>query len=275
MLTELARQYQATGQEGESLARALWRSSTPTTTVASTTSCRAPGTRTWTRWANRCRFVRAGPAPCCRSRGSSWTRSTARCGAQAGGRRRRSPMAGPEQCLLDDMSPRRACSAPWRRRPGGPHDRHRARGVALQSGRLAADVWDSKYAAPTFQPGPLPRVGAAGLPVQVHARDRRAPGQADRAYWHREVIDAQRWTIYQDAEVSAASEPEWREDAALSAEHGLGFVPAIGSHRRARAVRLRRHRGVGAVRRPDRRGELHRVARWVARCSTTSIRRRS
>lgn len=98
----------------------------------------------------------------------------------------------------------------------------------LQAGRLAAEVWDAKHASPTFKPGKFPELERVDYRFKYTREmpDGRG-GVKPTTYWHREVIDGKSWTIYQDTEVSAAAEPEWREDSALSTEHGLGFCPAI------------------------------------------------
>jgi hypothetical protein len=90
-------------------------------------------------------------------------------------------------------------------------------------GRYSAEAWDAKWCQPTFKPGAFPT---------LEAIEQRFPFQVERdgrtvTMWHREVITAAKWTVYQDVEVTADQEPKWNEDAALSVDHGLGFVPAV------------------------------------------------
>jgi hypothetical protein len=98
----------------------------------------------------------------------------------------------------------------------------------LQGGHLAAEVWDAKHTQPTFRPGKFPELERLDYRFKY---TREVPdgcgGVKPTTYWHREVIDGKSWTVYQDAEVSETAEPEWREDSALSVKHSLGFVPAI------------------------------------------------
>lgn len=97
----------------------------------------------------------------------------------------------------------------------------------IQGGRLVADPWDAKYARPVFQPGRFPELSSLDYRFKYTREEPDGTGGVKPVeYWHREVIDATTWRIYQEEPVTAR-EPEWQEDTALSTTHDLGFVPAV------------------------------------------------
>lgn len=89
--------------------------------------------------------------------------------------------------------------------------------------RYAAEAWDVKYCTPVFKPGRFPEL------VRLEYRFPFTVEEEGKCItrWHREVIDETTWTVYLDADVTADQEPMWRQDTALSVDHGLGFVPAV------------------------------------------------
>lgn len=99
-------------------------------------------------------------------------------------------------------------------------------GVAVwkfTGGKYSTEAWDAKHCTPTFTPGCFPCLDRLEIryPFTVEQNGKTV------TMWHREVIDAQRWTVYQDVEVTADRDPKWREDKALSVDHKLGHVPAV------------------------------------------------
>lgn len=97
----------------------------------------------------------------------------------------------------------------------------------LEAGRLRADAWDAKFADPTFKPGAFPELEALDYRYQFtrEIRDPMTGQMRPTKFWHRETIDATTWTVYEDVEVSVATEPTWKAQTSLP--HGLGFVPAV------------------------------------------------
>ncbi len=93
----------------------------------------------------------------------------------------------------------------------------------LQDDRYSAEAWDVKWCTPTFKPGCFPCLEKLEYRYPFTIEEN---GKAITK-WHREVLDATSWKVYQDVEVSAEQEPKWREDSALSVDHELGFTPAV------------------------------------------------
>jgi hypothetical protein len=93
----------------------------------------------------------------------------------------------------------------------------------LEDDHFATESWDPKWCIPTFRPHRFPELERLEYKHPYTVEEDGKP----ITRWHREVIDAQSWKIYQDAEVTATEQPIWREDSAASFEHGLGFVPAV------------------------------------------------
>jgi hypothetical protein len=94
---------------------------------------------------------------------------------------------------------------------------------ARRSGRITAQSWDPKWCTPTFAPGATDLIE---LELR-HPYTTNTPDGRQVTKWHREVLTAEAWKVYRDVEVTSDREPQWSEDTALTAEHGLGFVPAV------------------------------------------------
>ncbi len=97
----------------------------------------------------------------------------------------------------------------------------------IQNGRLRAEVWDAKYAEPTFKPGRAPELNQVDYRFKFtrEARDPQTGHVRPQEFWHRETVDATSWTIYADESVTVDREPDWK--ASTTVEHGLGFCPAV------------------------------------------------
>lgn len=97
----------------------------------------------------------------------------------------------------------------------------------IDEGQLRTDVWDAKYAEATFQPGRFPELVRLDYRYKYTREIRDAETGRIQAteFWHRETLDATSWTLYEDEPVTAATVPTWRPREPLI--HGLGFVPAV------------------------------------------------
>jgi hypothetical protein len=99
----------------------------------------------------------------------------------------------------------------------------------IGEGRLSADAWSAQHAVPSFVPGAFPQLASLDYRFRytTEERDPKTGEIRQVERWHRETIDGARWVVFEDALATAHGEPEWKEDTALSVEHGLGFVPAV------------------------------------------------
>jgi hypothetical protein len=96
----------------------------------------------------------------------------------------------------------------------------------VRDGKLCADSWDAKHCRPEFAPGVFPKLERIEYRFKYEREVDDGFGRVRCAwFWHREVLDAKQWTVYRDVEMSADGEPTWAE--LESADHGLGFVPAV------------------------------------------------
>lgn len=95
----------------------------------------------------------------------------------------------------------------------------------VRDGRLVADSWDAKHCRPTFVYGAFPRLERLEYVYKYEREVAEGARVRCATFWHREVIDAKSWTVYEDVEMSAAREPTWR--AKETVKHGLPGVPAV------------------------------------------------
>jgi hypothetical protein len=97
----------------------------------------------------------------------------------------------------------------------------------VRGGRPHADLIPAKWCEP--------KLDSAGAVVSVEIRypyveeyRKLSGGWAARALLYRRVIDAARDVTFLPADAQrSGAEPNWREDASLTVNHGLGFCPTV------------------------------------------------
>lgn len=100
--------------------------------------------------------------------------------------------------------------------------------VAARAGCVEVETLDPRYAAPVFSKDGRTLDSIDVRQPYIDIYQDAGGGLRARCLVYRRAIDAQRDVVYLPAEAPPdGREPKWAEDKAKSAEHGLGFCPAI------------------------------------------------